>query len=75
MKSDFNKVMVPPPPREDSARKIVCECLQVDEAQVLSALGERGASSIMGLTRCTGAGGGCTSCHPALKAYLDAFAS
>ena len=50
--------------------KVVCECLGVTEAEVVSAIRARGLTTVRQVTACTGAGGGCNSCHPALRAYL-----
>lgn len=50
--------------------KIVCECLGVTEAEVVSAIRERGLTTVRQVTACTDAGGGCNACHPAIRAYL-----
>lgn len=50
--------------------KLVCECLEVTEAEIVSAIRERGLTTVRQVTVCTGAGGGCNSCHPAIRAYL-----
>lgn len=49
---------------------MVCECLGVTEAEVVSAIRERGLTTVRQVTACTGAGGGCNACHPAIRAYL-----
>jgi NAD(P)H-nitrite reductase large subunit len=50
--------------------KIVCECLGVTEAAVVSAIRAEGLATIKQVTACTEAGGGCTVCHPAIREYL-----
>lgn len=56
---------------QDSADEIVCQCLGITEAQVVSAIRGEGLTTIKQLTACTDAGGGCRSCHPALHEYLE----
>ena len=51
-------------------KKIVCDCLQVDEDTLLEALRARRLKRVEDITEYTEAGGGCTSCHPLLKQYL-----
>lgn len=54
----------------DSSQEIVCQCLGITEAEVLSAIRAEGLTSLKQVTACTDAGGGCRSCHPALAEYL-----
>jgi NAD(P)H-nitrite reductase large subunit len=56
---------------QDTSKEIVCQCLGVTEAQVLSAIRGEGLTTIKQVTSCTDAGGGCRSCHPALHEYLE----
>ena len=51
--------------------RIVCECLKVTERQVCSVIREGKACTLRQIAACTGAGGGCTACHPALEALLQ----
>ena len=50
--------------------KLVCECLEVTEAEIVSAIRARGLTTVRQVTACTGAGGGCNSFHPAIRAHL-----
>ena len=51
--------------------RIVCECLKVSEKQVVACLRDGRACCLREIAACTGAGGGCTACHPALEALLQ----
>jgi bacterioferritin-associated ferredoxin len=51
--------------------RIVCECLKVSERQVSAAIRDGKACSIRQIAACTGAGGGCMSCQPALEKILE----
>ncbi|MBI3858603.1 MAG: (2Fe-2S)-binding protein [Planctomycetes bacterium] len=51
--------------------RIVCESLKVTEKQVLACVRDGKACSLRQIAACTGAGGGCTACHPALEAILE----
>lgn len=51
--------------------KYLCSCLEITEAQVASAIEEQGLSTLKQVTACTEAGGGCTVCHPAIRALLE----
>ena len=51
--------------------RIVCECLKVSERQVLSCIRDGKACSLRQIAACTGAGGGCTACHPHLERLLE----
>lgn len=50
---------------------IVCDCLQVTEAELLSAVREEGLQTVKEVVACTGAGEGCTACHPLIRDYLE----
>jgi NAD(P)H-nitrite reductase large subunit len=50
--------------------QIVCECLKVSERRIAACVRE-GSCSIRQIGACTGAGTGCTACHPALEAILE----
>lgn len=51
--------------------KIVCECLEITEAQILKAIRTRRIRTVQDITECTSAGDGCTACHPLLRKYLE----
>ncbi len=51
--------------------RIVCECLRVSEKQVTACIQGGKACSLRQIAACTGAGSGCTACHPALEALLE----
>ncbi|MDX6770574.1 MAG: (2Fe-2S)-binding protein [Elusimicrobiota bacterium] len=57
-------------PRKNHA-KIVCECLGITEGEVVAAIRAEGLTTVKQVTACTDAGGGCTSCHPAIRALLE----
>jgi bacterioferritin-associated ferredoxin len=50
--------------------RFVCECLKVTREQVLAAV-RTGARTLIELRTRTGAGGGCTACHPALRELIE----
>lgn len=50
--------------------KIVCECLQVTEAEVVHAIKAREITKLDDIIAFTCAGEGCTACHPLLADYL-----
>ena len=56
-------------------KKIVCECLHVTEDDVMEAIRSRKLKTVQDVTHYTEAGGGCTSCHPAIKQYLAYFSA
>ncbi|HYF00977.1 MAG TPA: (2Fe-2S)-binding protein [Planctomycetota bacterium] len=51
--------------------KYLCDCLKVTTRQVAAAVRCGKACSIADVTTCTGAGGGCTACHPAIRELLE----
>ena len=54
--------------------KVVCRCLGVTEAEIVTALTTLPISTLKELRACTGAGDGCTACHKQLRAYLEPYA-
>jgi bacterioferritin-associated ferredoxin len=50
---------------------VVCYCLGVTEAEVLTAIHDKRVTNLRDLKRCTGAGEGCTVCHDRLRTYLE----
>ncbi len=55
---------------QDTASEIVCQCLGITEAQVVSAIRDGELTTLKQVTSSTDAGAGCRSCHPALHEYL-----
>ncbi len=51
--------------------RMVCECLKVSERTICAAIRDGKACTVRQITACTGAGGGCTACHPAIEALLE----
>ncbi|MBI5631369.1 MAG: (2Fe-2S)-binding protein [Elusimicrobia bacterium] len=64
MKLNLNKML-------GSKSKIVCACLNVNEAQILEAIHARRIKTVKDIIAYTSAGEGCTACHPILKEYLE----
>lgn len=58
--------MTPP-----SAKTIVCDCLQVTEAQLVKAIRRCKIRELRDIIDYTSAGDGCTACHPVLRDYLE----
>ncbi len=54
--------------------RIVCRCLRVTEAQVVRMITQLELRTIRELKQITGAGDGCTCCHPQLMEYLEKHA-
>ena len=50
---------------------VVCECLGVTEAEIVAAVRAEGLTTVKQVAACTDAGGGCNSCHPAIRALLQ----
>lgn len=50
--------------------EIVCHCLRVTLAEMQSAIVASDAPTVKSLIGCTGAGGGCTACHPAIRKLI-----
>lgn len=55
--------------------RVVCQCLQVKESQVVEALLSLEIRTLKDLRRCTGAGDGCTCCHETLKGLIEQHAN
>jgi NAD(P)H-nitrite reductase large subunit len=51
--------------------RLVCHCLQVTEADLLTALSTQTIRTVKDIRRHTGAGDGCTACHKLLRRYLE----
>ena len=51
---------------------IVCRCLRVRLSAIVDAIAVSEAGTVRELKCLTGAGDGCTACHPRLKALLQA---
>lgn len=50
----------------------ICSCHGVSKAAICAAIADRGLTGVGGIKAATGAGTGCGSCVPALKALLEA---
>ena len=59
---------------DDCPSRIVCQCLQVTESQIIEAICSKELRSIHELRRHTAAGEGCTACHARLESYIERFA-
>ncbi len=57
--------------RECHGDKIVCRCLRVTETQVVRMITHLELRTIREVKQITGAGDGCTCCHPQLAEYLE----
>lgn len=55
------------PPAEDT---VVCRCLGVTETMLRHAMSHCPLRTIRDVSRETGAGDGCTSCHTAIRQFL-----
>src|SRR5262245_44293324 len=53
-----------------SADEIVCRCLGISKAAITSAIENGQLESLREVIESTGAGGGCTACHIAIRAYF-----
>ena len=51
----------------DPSQRVVCRCLQVTEAEIVSAAAALEVESIRELCTLTDAGNGCTACHRELE--------
>lgn len=51
--------------------KVVCHCMQVTEDAILEALAMFDIDTIKDLRHYTGAGDGCTCCHPQLRRMIE----
>lgn len=61
------------PYASDSSRPL-CHCLGVAKEEVRSCIEEESLTSVRGVTKACGAGGGCTSCHRHIKRLLHEHA-
>jgi bacterioferritin-associated ferredoxin len=59
---------------DDCPARVVCRCLQVTEAELLTAVNALGLRSLNDVRTHTGAGDGCTCCHKLLCQYLEQHA-
>lgn len=50
--------------------EIVCHCLQVTRAEIVTAADVTDASTVRDIMKCTGAGKGCTACHRRIRNLL-----
>ena len=57
------------------ADRVVCRCLKVTETDVIAAIRDGGATSLVELQMLTEAGTGCTCCHRELRNYLAIYSS
>lgn len=51
--------------------EIICQCYQVSEARIRSAIESRNLSAIEQVTEACEAGGGCHSCHILIQLFID----
>lgn len=51
--------------------EIICHCLKVTGNDLREALIIHDPQTVRDITRCTGAGGGCTACHVRLSVILE----
>lgn len=54
-------------PQEETEGKIVCECFGVTDLEIERAIRENNISTVEDVTNFTKAGGGCESCHDAIR--------
>jgi len=59
----------------DCPDRVVCQCLQITEGQLVAALRSLDLRTLKDLRRATGAGDGCTCCHELLRHYLEQHAA
>lgn len=59
------------PAGTEDSEPILCRCLQVTESAVVDAIAVSSLSSVKEICCETGAGGGCTACHPRLRELLS----
>jgi NAD(P)H-nitrite reductase large subunit len=57
----------------DCPSKVVCHCLGVTEEALIEAITSLGLETLQQVRHCTGAGDGCTSCHAAIRQYLERY--
>jgi len=54
----------------EPVERIVCRCLQVTESALSDAIAACELTSVRDVCHSTGAGDGCTACHPELRRLL-----
>ena len=54
--------------------KIICNCFNVSEEEIIKAIKEKGAKSLDDIREINYAGGGCARCVPNIKMLLDKYA-
>ncbi len=55
--------------------RLVCRCLQITEAELVTAVTTLELRTVTEVRQHTGAGDGCNACHKLLRRYLDAIAA
>lgn len=60
-----------PPKGQADVGRTVCSCFGVGEITILQAIKQQSLTDVDGIGRCLGAGTGCGSCLPELKALLN----
>jgi NifU-like protein len=58
-------------PKAQEEGEIVCQCFGVTDKEILRVAKENGLHTVEEITNYTKAGGGCESCHEAIKDLLD----
>ena len=58
-------------PAEEKGAKIVCECFGVTDREIERAVRENNLSTVEDVTNYTKAGGGCGTCHDAIRQIID----
>ena len=58
------------PPAMNCSNSILCQCLQVTEAEVVTAITTLELRTVKDVRQCTGAGDGCTCCHRRIRDCL-----
>jgi bacterioferritin-associated ferredoxin len=51
--------------------RLVCRCLQVTEAELVTAVARLALRTVKEVRQHTGAGDGCNACHKVLRRYLE----
>lgn len=57
----------------DCSARYVCRCLRVTEEALIEALRLYPVETVQELRRITGAGDGCTCCHPRLRQFIERY--
>jgi len=61
-------------PCDGCVGQYLCRCLRITEEEVVTAIRTFALTTIQEVRRHTGAGDGCTACHQALQAVIEAHA-